>query len=64
MEMVNVKVLQLSYGNFVLLDDYMKLHKALKDLKDKLLSYGKTFDSDIYQIFQKECLKIIENIEV
>lgn len=33
---------------------------SLKELKEKLISYGETFDSDIHKQFQKECLEIIE----
>lgn len=34
MEIVDVKVLQLNYGNFVLLDDYIKLQQNFRISKD------------------------------
>ncbi len=39
------------------------LKQALNQIKEKLLSYGETFDSDIHRQFQKECLKIIEGVQ-
>lgn len=39
---------------------YNNLKQALNKMKDKLLCYGETFDSDIHKQFQKECLEIID----
>ncbi len=35
----------------------------IEELKDKLLTYGETFDSKTHKQFQRECLNLIEKIE-
>lgn len=40
----------------------VNLKQAFNEIKDRLLCYGETFDSDIHKRFQKECLEIIEKL--
>lgn len=60
----DINFLQLSYGNFVSLDDYMLLKKEnqqLKDIisrtKDELYIWGETLNPE----FQKRMLEILDN---
>lgn len=42
--------------------DNINLYQALNEIKDKLLCYGETFDGDVHQQFQRECLQIIYKV--
>ncbi len=47
--------------NYKIIRKNVSLKQALNEIKDKILCYGETFDSDTQKQFQKECLQIIDN---
>ncbi len=58
------------YGLDYEITDFMKnieekninYKQALNETKEKLLCYGETFDSDMHQQFQRDCLQIIDKV--
>lgn len=48
---------KISLYNYVI-----ELEEKINKLKDKVLCYGETFDSDIHQQFQREFLQIIDKV--
>ncbi len=45
-----------------LMQHITNLEQAIEEIKDKLLTYGETFDNNIHQQFQRECLQIIDRV--
>lgn len=40
-----------------------RLHSIIKEVREKLLCYGETFDLKLHQQMQKELLEILEKVE-
>lgn len=41
-------------------EDYEKLENIIKEVREKLLCYGETFDLKVHQEMQKELLEILD----
>ena len=62
--MNEVSILNLSYGNYVSLDDYMKLkqeNKQLKEQKNKALNYIKNYN---FMEFRYQDSKVIDKLNI
>jgi len=46
-----------------LLEEIERLKSIIKEVREKLLCYGETFDSKIHQEMQKELLEILERVD-
>lgn len=63
--MNNVKILSLSYGNYVSLDDYVKLEQTLNKIKQiviELKDDSESFDYDIVKEHKETILQIIDKV--
>lgn len=49
-ETINVSILQLSYGNYVSLDDYVKLKQENKQLKEQLQQRAEDMDKSYIRV--------------
>ena len=49
--------------NLMLSKNNTNLKQTLNKIRDKLLCYGETFDSNIHKQFQNDCLEIINEVD-